>query len=133
MTKLKSILNAVARDLNGDVQWKADQAELVIGFDNGRKQRVVIEQHDDRYVLISVVIGRARVEEIGRTHLLPKLWQRNRETNVVAFDIDKRGRLIGMVEQIAETLDAEELAIYAKWLASECDRLEYILSGKDLE
>jgi hypothetical protein len=38
-----------------------------------------------------------------------------------------------MVEQVAETLDPEELSTYAKWLASECDRLEYILSGKDLE
>lgn len=133
MNKLKSVLHEIARDLNAEVKWKADGAELIIEFSSGRKQRVMFERRDHRYALVSIVIGRAQVEEIGRAQLLPKLWQRNRETNVVAFDIDRLGRLTGAIEQVAETLDSEELATYVRWLASECDRLEYILSGKDFE
>ena len=133
VNNLKAVLHKVARELEAEVQWKADRAELTVEFSDGRKQRIHIERRSGRYLLTSVVLGRARVEEIGSTHLLPLLWQRNRETNVVAFDIDQRGRLIGRVEQVAETLDAEELAIYTKWLARQCDRLEYILSGLDIE
>lgn len=133
MNKLKPVLHQVARELATDLSWKATGAELTIKFINGRKQRINIERRNSRYLLTSVVLGRVRVEEIGRARLLPRLWQYNRETNVVAFDVDKRGRLIGWVEQVAETLDPEELSIYIQWLARQCDRLEYILSGLDLE
>jgi len=73
------------------------------------------------------------VKKIGRAQLLPRIWERNRETAVVAFNLDKRGRLVGQIEQLADTLDLSELAFYIELLARECDRFEYVLSGLDVE
>ena len=55
---------------------------------------------------------------------------RNRQTDVVNFTFDRHNRLIGRIEHPANTLDAEELFFYFSRLAIECDRLEYLLTGK---
>ena len=45
----------------------------------------------------------------------------------------RRHRLIGVIEQPAQTLDREELVLHINTLARECDRFEYKLLGKDRE
>ncbi len=56
---------------------------------------------------------------------------RSKEINVVAFSIDKRGRLIGTIEQNTETGDQDELAFYVELLARESDTFERGLTGAD--
>ncbi len=132
MDKFNALLQALVRSETGlHLELQANGVKVTFG--DGRHQFIAVERRGEWYLLTSVVLGRARVEEIGRGQLLPFLWQRNRDTNVIAFNLDKRGRLIGQVEQLADTLDTAELAFYIKLLASDCDRLEYILSGRDIE
>jgi len=83
--------------------------------------------------MTSVVLGKTRVENIGRATLLPRIWLRNRHTDCVAFMLDRRGRLVGRITQMVETLDPPELAFYIKLLARECDQFEYVLSGQDIQ
>jgi hypothetical protein len=45
---------------------------------------------------------------------------------------DRHNRLIGRIEHPASTLDAEELFFYESRLAIECDRLVYLLTGKNI-
>ena len=104
---------------------------VLIKFSNGRQQLINILQHAELYLLTSVILKRGRVEKIGREKILPLIWQRNRETNLVAFSIDKQGRLIGSIEQLTETADVNELCLYLERLAQECDQLEYLLTGKE--
>ena len=52
-------------------------------------------------------------------------------TDVVEFALDESGRLIGRIEQVAEALNRNELEFYLTALAQECDRLEYLLTGRD--
>lgn len=104
---------------------------VVVEFSNGRQQQVSISQHAGQYRLNSVVLKRGYVEKIGRGKILPFIWQRNRESNLVAFGIDKQGRLIGSIEQPSQTADAGEMFLYLEHLAWECDQLEYILRGME--
>ena len=109
--------------INGD--------EVVLQFQNGRQQMVNIVYSQSHYRLISVILRRGVVAQIDRESLLPSIWRRNRSTDLVAFEIDKYGRLIGAIEHPMRTADADELLYYLEQLAWECDKLEYLLSGRD--
>lgn len=100
---------------------------------DGRRQEITIVRKSDYYVMTSTVLKEARVRSMGIDALYPRLWKRNLQTDVVAFTFDKQGKLIGRVEQLASTVDAEELRFYIETLARECDQLEYLLTGVDTQ
>lgn len=132
MLKVEQLLRQIVEQQTRlKINMADDRRSLEVVFPNGRRQRMVIERQGERYLLTSVVLTPRQVQEIGRAELLLRLWQRNREINVVAFSLDRPGRLIGQVEQLAETLDLEELALYIELLARECDQFEYTLTGQD--
>lgn len=133
MNKFDQLLRQVVQKSELNVEIKKDWHGLLVTFQNGRRQRIKISRKQERYVMFSVVLKRKHVEEIGRTQVLARLWQRNRSINVVTFSLDQSGHLIGQVEQLAETIDVEEFIFYIELLARECDQFEYVLTGKDLQ
>ena len=62
-----------------------------------------------------------------------QVWLRNRATALVGFRIDSRGRLVGEALVPKAGLTAEEFQIYVRAVAVQCDRLEYLLTGRDQE
>lgn len=133
MREFNVLLKEIAHLPDPDVKIKPYPNGAVVTFKNGRRQMLVVERQGDRYLMTSVVLGKTRVDNIGRAILLPRIWLRNRHTDCVAFMLDKRGRLVGRITQIAETLDPSELAFYIKSLARECDQFEYVLIGQDVQ
>lgn len=132
MIKFDQLLGQVIkRESELRINLEGDGRRLEVMFPNGRRQRIAIGRQGERYVLTSLVLKSRQVEEIGRREVLTRLWQRNRETNVVAFSLDKRGQLVGWVEQLVETIDPEEQTLYLELLARECDQFEYVLTGQD--
>lgn len=118
-----------AKTLMHTIDINLTEDGVVAEFSNGRQQLISVSQQSGYYRLTSVVLKRGYVEKIGRGKILPFIWQRNRESNLVAFSLDKKGRLIGSIEQPSETADADEMLLYLEHLAWECDQLEYTLSG----
>ena len=59
-------------------------------------------------------------------------WHRNVDHEFVTFAFDKNHRLIVVIKYPAEHLDPEEIDLYITVLTYECDRFEYLISGKDL-
>jgi len=102
-------------------------------FASGRRQDVVIEEDGEYYVMASTVMGTQRVQGITDDDFFTRLWQRNAHTDVVAFGLDKKGRLIGRTTHLKQTLDQDELRFYIEILARECDQLEYLLTGVDTQ
>ncbi len=133
MREFNALLKEIARLPDPDLKIKPYPNGAVVTFENGRRQMLVAERQGERYLMTSVVLGKTRVENIGRATLLPRIWLRNRHTDCVAFMLDKRGRLVGRITQIVETLDPSELAFYIKLLARECDQFEYVLIGLDIQ
>ncbi len=131
MIKFKNLLRSLPEIGPEGVSFEKQTDGVNVVFVSGRRQLITAERRGDHYVLTSVILGRVRAETIGREELLPLIWQHNRETDVVAFNLDARGRLVAQIQQVAETLEANELATYLYWLAREADRLEYVLTGKD--
>lgn len=116
------------------IEWEAKQAEIVVNVAAGnRRQRIRIIREDSQYVFSTLVLGsttlRRRPER--RRRLAIRAWTRNARTDLVNFTFDRSGRLVGEIRHLADHLDVEELAIYLSILATEGDRFEYVLTGKD--
>lgn len=126
---------AMARELPPELApnttLRIDGETFLVDHPDGRSQKIRVRREGDRYVFTSRVIGARRVEGLSWEELAQLVWHRNRVTPLVAFMLDGRGRLVGRIEQPVATLDPEELHAYLLLLARECDRLEFVLTGRD--
>ena len=112
--------------------WRRNGRRVRISFPrNGRSQIVRLARRRDRYVFSSVVANVSAVSE-DRRSLVFRLWRRNALKAVVTFTIDRRDRVIGLIDQPIESVHPKELKFYLETLARECDRFEYILTGVDM-
>ena len=102
-----------------------------VAFANGRSQRVHVEEQ--------LATGTIRLwSRAARPAVVKQLedpdryaWERNRGSHLVGFKVDRKLHLIGEVYLPAATLDADEWRFCVHLLAERCDRIEYLLSGKD--
>jgi hypothetical protein len=106
---------------------------LLIRFPNNRQQRVFVDGADPSALRVwSVASSPSRVAVAvaeGSAHLLA--WRRNRASDLVGFKIDGRGRLIGEAWVPVAGLEPGEWSLYVTAVAQACDRIEYLLSGRD--
>ena len=112
------------------LQYKAGQAR--VSLPNGRRQTIAICRDGQWYRMSSTVLGPDKAAGfIDDGQGLWWIWQRNAHTDLVNFTLDKQGRLVGRVDQFAATMQEDELLFAISRLAIECDRLEYVLAGRD--
>lgn len=98
-----------------------------------RHQRVYLKLKGPYYYFESVVMGSISVTKNDQrwSKLALMAWRRNADHEIVNFAFDKHHRLIGVIRHPAEHLDPEELELYITVLTYECDRFEYLISGRD--
>jgi len=114
-----------ARDLSvtGDV--------IAVSFHDGRSHQVRVAEESDGWRLTAVV---ARAGDLGNVAAPAlKAWERNQSMRLAGFRIDERGRLVGEELVPGAGMTAEEFQTYVRALAAECDRFEYLLTGRDVE
>jgi len=101
----------------------------------GRKQNVHFDRRGEMYVFSSVVLDAHLVTRNKKNHrdLARRAWRKNALIDLVTFAFDDKHRLIGVLEQPVATLDTEELRFYVETLAKDCDRFEYVLTGRDVQ
>jgi len=112
--------------------FKAEDHTILVELAEGRCQKVYIEDaaHDGYLLLWSVAAGSSALSEASeKAEFLA--WRRNHLSDLVGFKIDRKGRLIGEAWAPTAGLDAQEWAIHLMALARSCDRMEYLLTGKD--
>ena len=132
MRELCSMLERLGSK-NG-IEWKMQGADVLVQMTTGgRRQRIRISRENSQYVFSTLVLGSAafRRRPDRRRRLALHAWTRNARTELVNFTFDRTGRLVGEIRHLADHLDAEELAIYLGILATEGDRFEFVLTGKD--
>jgi hypothetical protein len=119
------------RSLCAHPHLRFDGDEVIVVFENGREHRVRVRETDDVFEVHAVV---ARAGVVARIPDLPfRVWLHNRNTQLVSFRIDNRGRVYseGWIPKAGVT--AEEFQLVLRRVAAESDRLEFVLTGKDLE
>lgn len=132
MRELHSMLEQLGSEK--EIEWEAQGADVLVNMATGhRRQRIRICREDNQYVFSTLVLGSATVRRRPdrRRRLAMHAWTRNAKTELVNFTFDRSGRLVGEIRHLADHLDVEELAIYLSILATEGDRFEYVLTGRD--
>ncbi len=112
-----------------DLKPSGDQID--VEFISGRRHLVSIIDDGSALRLEGMVARRAVVAEHDDIAIV--VWTRNRTTALVGFRIDDRGRLVGGTVVPKVGLTAKELQTCVRTVAAECDRFEYLLTGRDIE
>jgi len=115
--------------------WQRSGSTVHVQLWNGRKQRVTLGTFEDLYTFTSVAARSAFVTESTDrwNDFAVRVWRKNALSELVGFAFDRKHNLIGIIEQPQSSLEPEELFVYIDAVARECDRLEYALTGKDVE
>lgn len=108
-----------------------DEPYIAVKCSGERRQRVAVEDRGDAYMISAFVVRQAVVASLPDVPI--QAWLRNRALVLVGFRIDRQGRLMGEAWIPKVGLEAEEFQLYVRMLATECDRFEYALTGRDIE
>lgn len=111
--------------------FKVRDDGIEVSFGDGRRHRVAVEDGADAYLLSAFVVKQAVVTSLPTLAL--DVCLRNRATDLVGFRIDRQDRLHAEAWIPKAGLDSEELQWCVRTVAAEADRLEYILTGRDVE
>jgi hypothetical protein len=119
------------RKLCRGAQVKLDGDDVIVGFENGRSHRVQVCETEETYEFHAIVARPAAVSDI--TDLPLRIWRHNRAAQLVSFRIDPRGRVCAEGWVARTGLTAEEFRLVLRRVAAESDRLEFLLTGRDIE
>lgn len=99
--------------------------------DSGRKHVVRLQRHKDG-LRFEATVATARTLERMDEDPARWAWRRNRASSLVGFRVDQK-RLIA--EAIAPTvgLTETEFLVYLRAVAAEADRMELVLTGRDVQ
>ena len=109
-----------------------DGDQVTVSFTDERSHRVTVTEEPHQLHLEAIVVRPATARSL-QTNLAALIWERNRMATLVGFRIDERDRLVCQAWIPKAGLTAEEFRAYLRTVAVESDRLEYELTGKDLE
>jgi hypothetical protein len=113
----------------GDSTIQFERNIAVVSLAEGRAHRVEVRDTGDAYECMGIVAPASVIANLSNAPL--RAWLKNRATQLVGFRIDHRGRLVGEAWIPQPGLTPEEFCLYIRRVAVECDRFEYILTGKD--
>lgn len=99
--------------------------------DDSRLHRVTVSEVAEGYILRGIVARKTVVNALPDLDL--RIWRINRATQIVGFRINERDILIGEAHVPKAGLTRDEFQTYLRKVATECDQLEYRLTGKDSE
>ena len=119
------------RELLADDLHIDDDTHITVSFPSGRTQRVRCEEQPDAWRLTSTCARRRHV--IDDEGLAERIWEQNAHTPLVGLRIDSRDRLVGAVVLPKAGLTADEMGAAIRMLARECDRVEFVVTGRDVE
>lgn len=112
-------------------RFKIEADEVVVSFENDRHHRVKVRETSELFEFSTVVAKRKAVEHVE--DLPNRIWQANRATQLVGFRIDSRGRVCGEGWIAKAGVTADEFQLVLRQVASASDRLEFLLTGQDVE
>jgi len=125
-------LSADWKALAREAKLTLDERErLVVTIGEVRKHRIEIRAEDECLRLQGIVVRRANAEWSGITDA--DLWRINRLRELVGFRFDAKGNIVGESLLPLAKITSEEFGFVVKTLAQACDRMEYLLTGRDVE
>src|SRR5687768_6601601 len=110
---------------------RIEGSHVYLELKDQRRHRVTVHETPAAFLLSGLVCGRQHVLQIPDLAILA--WKRNRALQLVGFRIDQKQRLVGEAWVPRAGLTRDEFLLYVRTVAIECDRFEFMLTGKDME
>lgn len=104
--------------------------EVLVPLGATRQHWVKIYDEGEHLRLCGKVATSARIGNLAEE--TRRAWEYNRRDSLVGFRFDHRERLVGECLVPVAGLTADELELCVRAVAAECDRYEYLLTGKDV-
>jgi hypothetical protein len=104
---------------------------VLIKFADGRSHRVIVIDQPEHWLLRGLVVRHSATTFDPEPMLAAA--KRNRQLRLCGLTVDEKGSLWGQCLVPKAGLDSTEFQLCARHLAAECDRLEYLLTGRDRE
>jgi len=102
-----------------------------VSFADDRRHRVTVVDAGEAYHISALVVRQAVVA--GIEDLPVRVWIRNRAMDLVGFRIDLRNRLVAEAWVPKTGLTPDEFQLFVRTVATEADRFEFVLTGRDVE
>ncbi len=99
--------------------------------DTNRRHVVRLQMMPDG-VRFEATVATARTLESMDEDPVRWAWRRNRASSLVGFRVDQR-RLIAEAVAPAAGLTGDEFLVYLRAVAAEADRMELVLTGRDVQ
>lgn len=108
-----------------------DGDDITVKFDNERSHRVTVVETHETLEVHAIVARAAAIRDLP--DLAPRIWRHNRAAQLVSFRLDNRSRIAAQGWLPKAGLTPEEFRLVVHRVAAESDRLEFILTGRDVE
>lgn len=112
-------------------QLQVDGEYVTVAFANQRSQRVRVQPTESGFELSAIAARAAAVQSIRDLPL--RVWRKNRMAQLVSFGIDASGGVCATGWVPHAGLTPEEFQLVLRRVAAESDRLEFLLTGQDVE
>lgn len=104
---------------------------ILVRFADGRSHHLTVIDQPDHWILRGLIVRHADATFDPKPMLAAAL--RNRQLRLCGLSVDERGKLWGQAMVPKAGLDTDEFLLCTRHLAAECDRLEYLLTGRNRE
>jgi len=104
---------------------------VLVKFSDGPSHRVMVFDQSDHWILRGLIVRHANTTFNPEPMLAAAI--RNRQLRLCGLSVDEKGHLIAQCVVPKSGLTPDEFQLYARHLAAESDRLEYLLTGRDRE
>ncbi len=118
--------------VRGGITLTYEAPDLLVRFPNERQQRIRCHERGGDLILSTTVATAAFAGKLGEARLAREILHRNGHAQVAAFGLTDSGRLEGWISHPLATMSRAEFRFYARQLAREADRWEYLLSTRDI-
>jgi hypothetical protein len=110
--------------------YKLDGSRFEVALPRERMQRLELAERDGVARLSTVVASAGAASRLDAGPL--QLLFQNRYTELVQFGVDGRGRWIAETVLPPGAVTTAEIGLYVNALATAADRLEQVVSGRDV-
>lgn len=104
---------------------------VLVRFEGGRSHFVKVSETDDTIEMAAKIATTG--QDSDPEGIAEALWRRNRSAQLVSFKTDRWRRVVATAWCPKAGLTAEEFQLVLRKLASESDRFEFLLTGRDRE
>ena len=119
------------RYLRGDNRLEPDGESVLVRFEDGRTHRVLVRETEETLEFSAIVARRARLREVEDVEI--RVWRNNRLARLNGFRVDGNGRLVAFGWLPRAGLGVQEFRYVIHRVGIESDRMEFLLTGLDIE